>query len=96
MTSDFKSKSCFSGVLAYPGLADVGEFGSDAAILPRFLLVAFLRLPFAILLSLSLLSLADVGASCEAVGLYLQHWMAGFPLSQISDVLPSSWVPLEP
>ena len=57
MTSDFKSKSCFSGVLGYPGLAAVGEFGSDAAILPWFVLVMFLHLPFAICLSLELVGL---------------------------------------
>ena len=34
MTSDFKFKSCFSGVMGYPGHAVKGELGSDAAILP--------------------------------------------------------------
>ena len=28
---DFKSESCFSSVLGYPGLAVVGELGSDDA-----------------------------------------------------------------
>jgi hypothetical protein len=27
----FRSESCFSGVLGYPGLGMVGEFGSDDA-----------------------------------------------------------------
>jgi hypothetical protein len=31
MKSDFRSESCFSGVLVYPGLAMVGEMGSDDA-----------------------------------------------------------------
>jgi hypothetical protein len=31
MRSDFKSEFCFPGVLAYPGLAMVGELGSDDA-----------------------------------------------------------------
>ena len=34
MTCAFISNSCFSGVLGYPGLAVVGELGSDDAILP--------------------------------------------------------------
>jgi hypothetical protein len=29
MRSGFISMSCFSGVMVYPGLARVGEFGSD-------------------------------------------------------------------
>jgi hypothetical protein len=31
MRSDFRCMSCFSGVMVYPGLALVGEFGSDDA-----------------------------------------------------------------
>jgi hypothetical protein len=31
MRSDFRSESYFSGVLGYPGLAMVGELGSDDA-----------------------------------------------------------------
>ena len=31
MRYDFKSESCFSGVLGYPGLAVVGVLGSDDA-----------------------------------------------------------------
>ena len=48
MTSDFKSNSCFSGMLEYPGFADVGEMGSDAAVMPWFLLVMLLHLPLAL------------------------------------------------
>jgi hypothetical protein len=31
MRSDFRSMACFSGVMVHPGLAMVGEFGSDDA-----------------------------------------------------------------
>jgi hypothetical protein len=31
MRIDFKSESCFSGVIGYPGLAMVGELGFDDA-----------------------------------------------------------------
>ena len=31
MRSDFRSESCFSGVMVYPGLAMMGELGSDDA-----------------------------------------------------------------
>jgi hypothetical protein len=31
MSSDFRSISCFSGVMVYPGLAVVEELGSDDA-----------------------------------------------------------------
>ena len=54
----FKSRSCFSGVFGYPGLAVVGELGSDGAMLPWFLLVMFLCLPFARCLSLVVSGLA--------------------------------------
>ena len=54
MRFDFKSRSCFSGVSAYPGLAVVRELGSDGIMLPWILLVMFLHLPFAIWLSLVL------------------------------------------
>ena len=36
MRCDFKSRSCFSGVLGYPGLAVVGELGSHGAMLTWF------------------------------------------------------------
>ena len=52
MRCDFKSRSYFSDVLGHPGLAVVEELGSDGAMLPWFLLVMFLCLPFAIWLSL--------------------------------------------
>lgn len=44
MKYDFKSESCFSDVLEYPGLAVVGVLGSDDAQWYRFLLVLFLCL----------------------------------------------------
>jgi hypothetical protein len=44
----FKTKSCFSGVLGYPGLSVVGILSSDDAQSSWFLLVRFLHLPFAI------------------------------------------------
>ena len=52
--------SCFSGVLGNLGLAFVGELRPDNAMIPCFLLVVFLHLPFAIRLSLVL---ADVAVS---------------------------------
>jgi hypothetical protein len=48
MRYDFKSESCFSGVLGYLGLAVVGVLGSDDAKWSWFQLVRFLCLPFAI------------------------------------------------
>ena len=45
MRSDFRSISCFSGVMVYPGLAMVGKFVSDEAKSPWFLLLLFLHLP---------------------------------------------------
>jgi len=73
MSCDFKSKSCFSGVLGYLGLAVVGELGSDDAKWPWFLLLRFLSLPLAICLSLVLvgLSVSDSGLpSYKAVYLH--------------------------
>ena len=86
-------------MLGYPGLASVGELGSDAAIMPWFLLVTFLRLPLAIWFSQVLDGLTVTGWSstyCGSLRLSLQHWMTGFFLAQITDMLPSSFVPLEP
>ena len=62
---DFKYRSCFSGVLRYPGLAVVGELGSDDSMILWFLLVMFLHLPFAMWLSLVLAGVAvsDCGLS---------------------------------
>ena len=48
MRSDFRSISCFSGVMVYPGLAMVQELGSEDAKLSWFLLLLFLFLPPAI------------------------------------------------
>jgi hypothetical protein len=48
MRYDFKSESCFSGVLGYPELAEVGVLGSDDGEWSWILLVNFLCLPFAI------------------------------------------------
>ena len=47
MRYDFKSQSCFLSVLVYLGLAEVGVMGSDDGEWSYFLLVRFLRLPFA-------------------------------------------------
>ena len=43
-----------------------------------------------------LLSLAGASAYCGSLRLFLQHWMTGFPLAQMTDMLPSSFVLLEP
>ena len=48
MIFDFKSESCFSGVLGDPGLTQVGVLGSDDGEWAWFLLVRFLHLSFAI------------------------------------------------
>ena len=66
---DFKFISCFSGVLGYPGLAVVGQLGSNGAMLPWFLLAMLLCLPFAIWLSLVLAGVAvsDGGLSVTQV-----------------------------
>jgi hypothetical protein len=49
---EFKSKSCFSGVLGYPGLAMLRELGYDDSKKSWFLLVRFLCLPLTIWLPL--------------------------------------------
>lgn len=54
---DFRSEPCFSGVLANPGLAVVGELAFDVSKLHRFLLLMFLRLSLAICLSVVLTGL---------------------------------------
>jgi hypothetical protein len=41
MRYDFESKSCFSGVLGYPVLAEVGTLGFDDGVQFWFLLVRF-------------------------------------------------------
>ena len=43
-----------------------------------------------------LLSQAGASTYCGPLRLFLQHCMTGFPLAQIADMLPSSFVPLEP
>ena len=43
-----------------------------------------------------LLSLAGASTYYGSLRLSRQHWMTGFPLAQITDMLPSSFVPLEP
>ena len=48
MSYAFKSGSSFSGVLGYPGLAEVGLLGSDDGEWCWFLLVRIFCLPFAI------------------------------------------------
>ena len=67
MKCGFKSRSWFSGVLSYPGLAVVVELCLDGAIFPWFLLVMFLCLPFAIWMSLMLADVAvsDCGLSVQ-------------------------------
>jgi hypothetical protein len=52
MRCDFKSESCFSFVLGYPGLAVLGELGYDDAKSPWFVSFMFLHLLLAIWLSL--------------------------------------------
>ena len=63
MRYDFKSASCFLGVLGYAGLLVVGVLGSDDAQCSWFLLVRFLHLAFTIWKSLVLMfKLSPVGA----------------------------------
>jgi hypothetical protein len=52
MRYDFKSEFCFSGVLGYPGLAEVGELGSDDGEWSWFLLVRFFFFFFHFLLGI--------------------------------------------
>jgi hypothetical protein len=63
MRYDFKSESCFLGVLEYPGDAMVAILGSDDSEWSWFLLVGFLGLPFTIWQSLVLDILAVSGWS---------------------------------
>ena len=72
MRYDFKSESCFSGVLKYPGLPVVGELGADDTKKPWFLLLVFLPLPLAIWLSLVLAGLAI----CDSVLYLLQGYVS--------------------
>jgi hypothetical protein len=61
MRCGFKSKSCFSDMLGYPGLAGVRELGSNDAKKSWFLLVSFLFLPFTTWLFLVVFGLAVSG-----------------------------------
>ena len=58
MRWDFRSESCFLGVLEYPGLAVVGKLGSDEAGLYWVLLFMFLCLSLVICFFLVLTSLS--------------------------------------
>ena len=58
MKYDFKSESCFSDVLGYPGLSVLGVLGSDDSEWSWFLLVMILGLTFAIWKSLALVVIA--------------------------------------
>jgi hypothetical protein len=63
MRYDFESEFCFSDVLGYSGLAEVGVLGSDDGEQYWFLLVKFLRLPLAIWQSLVLVVIVVSGWS---------------------------------
>jgi hypothetical protein len=63
MRCSLRSHSCSSGLLGYPGLAIVGDLGSDGFILHWLLLIIFLHLPFTIWLSLGLAALGVMGLS---------------------------------
>jgi hypothetical protein len=63
MRYDFKSESCFSSVLAYPGLTVVVVLGTDDAEWSWFLFIRFLHLSFTIWQSLVLDVLAVSGWS---------------------------------
>ena len=45
---------------------------------------------------MALLSLAGASTYCGSLRLSLHHWMTGFLPAQITDMLASSFVPLEP
>ena len=66
MRYDFKSESCFSGVLGYPGLAVVGELGSDDAHVFWLLLLMVLCLSLAIWISLVFVDLYGICDSMES------------------------------
>ena len=65
MRYDFEFYSCFffSGVLGYPGLAELGVLGSDDGESSCFLLIRFLHLPFVIWESLVLVVIVVSGWS---------------------------------
>jgi hypothetical protein len=79
MRCDFKSESCFSGVLGYPGLTVVGELGFDDAMQPWFLFLCSCPcvLPSGYLWCLLvLLSLTVACPSCNPVCQY--YWETSF------------------
>jgi hypothetical protein len=61
MRYSFQSGSSFSGMLGYPGMAEVEVLGSDDGELSWFLLVRFLRLPLTIWQSLELVVIVVSG-----------------------------------
>jgi hypothetical protein len=87
MRYDFKSSSCFSGVLGYPGLV-VGILGSDDTQCSWFLLVRFLCLPLAIwkfLVLMFKLSLVGAWSSCDSFSLCQHSWESNSHLSSSSQ-----------
>jgi hypothetical protein len=84
MRYDFKSESCFSGLLGCPGLIVVGVLGSGDTQCSLFLLVRFLCLPFTICKYLVLmikLSLIGACSSCDSVSLCQHSWESNSHLS---------------
>jgi hypothetical protein len=102
MKYDFKSTSCFYGVLRNPGLAmenPVLQLGSDGAKYSWFLLVTFSHLPFTIFLSLVLDILVVSGCSlsllwvCKPVSALLgDHLSPGGTCVQRALDQPKLWV----
>ena len=79
----FKSESCFSGVLEFPGLSVVGELCSDDAKVYWFLLLMALCLLLAIHLSLVLAVLG-----MPVLILPLCPWIAGRLVSlTVADIM---------
>ena len=71
----FKSETCFCGVLGNPGLAVVGELGSDDAHVIWILLCMVLCLPFDIWISVVFVDLNDCMESGSFVpGLLQFSW----------------------
>jgi hypothetical protein len=58
MRWNFKSESCFSGVLEYPGITVVGTLGFDDA------LVALVSVPYVVALAFPHLDISGVSWSC--------------------------------
>ena len=74
-------------MLVYPGLAVVGELGSDGAMLPWFLVVMILHLPLAISLFLVLAGLADTIFSILWVCVSVLLGFSFFPMPLLLSVL---------